>query len=113
MDSPIATYGDYNVGVGLGTGDTVAEGMEQAAEQADPADASASGAPAASVPVTEDTVDTDQADEQDADGGIKPLQSMVEDVDSGCRRHDLRGHKSLSGRRSSRFRRCRRCTECC
>lgn len=82
VDSPIATYGDYNVGMGLGTGDTVAEGMEQAADQADPADASASGAPAASVPVTEDTVDTDQADDQDADDGIKPLQSMVEDVDS-------------------------------
>ena len=33
VDAPITTYGDYNVGVGMGTGDTVAEGIDQADEQ--------------------------------------------------------------------------------
>ena len=78
VDSPIASYGDYNVGAGLGTGETVSQGVEQATEQPGSTDAGASIEPAASVPVTEDTVSTGQTTAQDAADGIKPLQSIAQ-----------------------------------
>src|SRR6476646_11170997 len=72
VDAPISTYGDYNVGVGMGTGDTIAEGIDNAAEQAgtaaaDAAPADNSATTESAVPVTEDTVSSGQDADQDAD----------------------------------------------
>lgn len=83
VDAPISTYGDYNVGVGMGTGDTIAEGIDHADEQsgsaaADAAPADNSATAEASVPVTEDTVSTGQDADQDADDAVKPPQPMAQ-----------------------------------
>jgi hypothetical protein len=83
VDAPISTYGDYNVGVGMGTGDTVAEGIDHAAEQsgaaaADVAPAELSATDAAAVPVTEDTVSTGQ----DAGDVTMPVQPMARAADA-------------------------------
>ena len=87
VDAPITTYGDYNVGVGMGTGDTVAEGIDHAAEQsgsaaADAAPTGSSATAQASVPVTEDTVSTGQDADQDADDAAMPVQPLAQTADT-------------------------------
>ena len=87
VDAPITTYGDYNVGVGMGTGDTVAEGIDNAAEQSgsaavDAAPADSSATAEAAVPVTEDTVSTGQDADQDADDAGVPVQPMAQTADA-------------------------------
>ena len=95
VDAPISTYGDYNVGVGMGTGDTVAEGLANADEQS--GSAAADTAPPdnlatteAAVPVTEDTVSTGQDADQDADDTAMPVQPMAQaaDADDSAVAHD-------------------------
>jgi hypothetical protein len=81
VDSPIATYGDYNVGMGMGTGDTVAEGIDEVEEQsgstgASAAPADSTAAPVGAVPVTEDTVSTGQDMSGEQDSGQQPVQAM-------------------------------------
>jgi hypothetical protein len=82
VDAPITTYGDYNVGVGMGTSDTVAEGIANAEEQSgsaavDAAPADSSATAEAAVPVTEDTVSTGQDADQDEDSAAMPVQPMA------------------------------------
>jgi hypothetical protein len=99
VEAPISTYGDYNVGVGMGTGDTVAEGIANAEEQsgsaaADAAPADNSATAEAAVPVTEDTVSTGQDADQDADDAAMPVQPMAQTAGAD---HDAAADDTTSG----------------